>query len=68
VPFIGDLVPIHSAQEVEAVSISYQGLNLLSVKIRRNLMKNTVGKNSFSVKTPGGRQGWNGPALATGPR
>jgi hypothetical protein len=53
VPFIGDLVPIHSAQEVEVVSISYQGLNLLSVKIQRNLMKNTVGKNSF-----GGEDSW----------
>jgi hypothetical protein len=47
VPFIGDLVPSHSAQEVKAVSISNRGLNLLSVKIRRNLVKNTVGKNSF---------------------
>jgi hypothetical protein len=45
--FIGGFGPHHSTQEVEAVSISNRELNLLSVKIQRNLMKNTVGKISF---------------------
>jgi hypothetical protein len=34
-------------QEVKAVSISNRGLNPLSVRIQRNLVKNTVGKIPF---------------------
>jgi hypothetical protein len=57
--FIGVFGPRHSVQEVEDIYISNQGLNRLSVRIRRNLVKNMVGKIPF-----GGEDSWSETIMA----